>query len=114
MLDTLPSREALILDEAYFRAMAREAAEVSNPDAQAHYDCCAADISAHIEALPVSLSVPRPDLRAAGWDKRLAFAKSRGWSAEKLATACGFTSKGTAVMAARCGVHLRGMVRGRA
>ncbi|WP_312526642.1 hypothetical protein [Paracoccus sp. (in: a-proteobacteria)] len=112
MFDTIPSRETLILDEAYFRAMAREAAEVSNLDGQAQYDRCAADLSAHIEALPVSLSVPRPDLRAAGWERRLAFAKSRGWSAEKLATACGFTTKGTAVMAARCGVQLPGMVRG--
>lgn len=56
-----------------------------------------------------SYDVPRPDLRRAGWEKRLAYAESRNWTAGQLAYACGFDPKGTAIMAARNGVKLRGM-----
>ncbi len=56
--------------------------------------------------------VPLPWLRAAGWAKRLAFAQRRNWTAGQLAHACGFDPRGTAIMAARHGVRLRGMSEG--
>ncbi len=52
--------------------------------------------------------IPRPDLRAAGWELRIAYARRKGWTATELAKACGFRPAGTAVMLARMGVRLRG------
>lgn len=53
--------------------------------------------------------VPRPDLRRAGWDRRLSYALEHSWTAGQLARACGFDPRGVAIMAERYGVYLRNM-----